>query len=1104
MQERKIIKNSKSWRDLDRTLKKLIKNKKAKLAGSIFEHLTKLYLEVSPEYKSKLTKVYLLNEVPTNLKKKLELPNTDEGIDLIAETFDKEYWAIQCKYRSDNTETLKVKGDLATFNNLAFTVCKNISHGIVCATVNRPPKKTKLLNSIGFELLTTWLGLDRNNGELFKEIKSKAIGKIERPKKLNPRPHQIKAIKRTIDYFKSNERGKMIMPCGTGKSLTAFWIAEKMKPKSILVAVPSLALLQQTLKVWTREFLLNNIEPDWLCVCSDDTVKEEQDDFVTSSSDLGIKVDTDPRVIRNFLKKKTNKLKIVFTTYQSGRATAIGSKGFVYDLGIMDEAHKTVGSKSKEMAHLLHQKNIKINKRLFMTATERLFKGDSDEYMSMDDPRDYGNLIYELSFKEAINSNPPIISDYKIITFGITTPEIEKIAEDNKYLEVKKDLKDITARELATAIALRKAIKKLKIKNAISFHRSIKRAENFRKQQDLISKIYPTYGKLKTFHVRGDMPTSDRALEMLSFEEEQGLMTNARCLTEGVDLPAIDCVCFTDPKRSKVDIVQAAGRALRLSKGKKFGYILIPIFIPDGIDFDTAAEAQGFDDVSITVRALASTDKRIVEYLRSISEGKKPSGGSPVEGITSVNQLYQVEAEKFNKAIQLKVWDKVAVVNWRPFHEARDYVRKLKLKSSIDWQNFCRSEKKPKDIPTNPGVIYSEFIGLPDFCGYEAIIGKSRSNMFVSYIDAKKIAKKYNINQIKAWSKFARKNYKLNIPVHPDRAYKEFISFEDFFEGRFTSVKNREFLNFHDARKFVHKQKIKSLKEWMHYRKNKKPSNIPTNPNVYYQKDWTDWGDFLGTGTIASGKIDYRNYEKAKIFAQSKKLKTAADWLKLTKSNNFPSDIPKSLPGPYKDKWENWSIFLNSGGLQRLNTNYKSFIEAKKFLKKFKFENIAEWKKYKNSNDFPNDIPKSPDKIYKREWKGLANFIGSPEHANKFTNFRNFKSAKILAKSLSLKSRAEWLRFKKSGKLPKDIPAYPNQVYKKQWKGWDDFLYLIPYYSYEEAKAAVKKYKFLNFRDFRKRFNFKKDPRMPLMPPAVYRRKKTWKGWPDFWGKKSN
>ena len=692
MKERKIIQSSKSWRDLDRTIKKLIKNKQTTLAGSIFEHLTKLYFEVSPEYKTKLSKVYLLNEVPNALKKKLKLPNTDEGIDLIAETFDKEYWAIQCKFRSDKTETLKVKGDLATFNNLAFTVCKNISHGIVCATVNRPPKKEHLLN-VGYILLKDWLGLDRDNGELFKQIKNKAIGKITKPKKLSPRPHQKNAITKTLSYFKNNERGKMIMPCGTGKSLTAFWIAEKMKSKSILVAVPSLSLLQQTLKVWTREFLLHNIQPDWLCVCSDDTVKEEQDDFVTFSADLGIKVDTDPRVIKKFLSKKTNKIKIVFTTYQSGRATAIGSKGFVYDLGIMDEAHKTVGSKTKEMAHLLHQKNVKIKKRLFMTATERLFRGDSDEFMSMDDPRDYGNLIYELSFKEAINSKPPIISDYKIITFGISNPEIESITQDNKYLEVKKDLKDITARELAIGIALRKAIKKLKIKNAISFHRSIKRADNFRKQQDLITKIYPTYGKLKTFHVRGDMPTSDRALEMLSFEEEQGLMTNARCLTEGVDLPAIDCVCFTDPKRSKVDIVQAAGRALRLSKGKKFGYILIPIFIPDGMDFSTAAEQQGFDDVATTVRALATTDKRIVEYLRAISEGDTHGVvGNPVDGIISVYNLTNVEAEEFNKAIQLKIWDKVAFVNRRPFEEARAYVQKLNLKSGDQWNEYCKNK----------------------------------------------------------------------------------------------------------------------------------------------------------------------------------------------------------------------------------------------------------------------------------------------------------------------------------------------------------------------------------------------------------------------------
>ena len=125
--------------------------------------------------------------------------------------------------------------------------------------------------------------------------------------------------------------------------------------------LPSLALLQQTLKVWTREFLLNNIEPDWLCVCSMIQLKNKM--TLCHFQRSWIKVDTDPRVIRNFLKKKTKKLKIVFTTYQSGRAIKIGSKG-TPDLEIMDEAHKTVGSGKKPMAHLLHQKNIKINKRL--------------------------------------------------------------------------------------------------------------------------------------------------------------------------------------------------------------------------------------------------------------------------------------------------------------------------------------------------------------------------------------------------------------------------------------------------------------------------------------------------------------------------------------------------------------------------------------------------------------------------------------------------------------------------------------------------------------------------------------------------------------------
>ena len=904
MQERKVIQNSKSWKDLNETLSMLSKSKQPKLAGDIFEHLTKLYLQTAPQYKSKLRKVYLEKEVPSNLRKKLNLPDSDEGIDIIAETNDKEYWAIQCKYRSDSNETLTVKEDLSTFNNLAFTHCKNITHGIVCATVNKPPKKIKLLKSIGFELLETWLGLD--DGDLFTQIKAKCVGKKYKPIILKPRPHQVTAIKKTIDHFKSNERGKIIMPCGTGKSLTAFWIAKKMGVKSILVAVPSLALLQQTLKVWTREFLINGIEPEWFCVCSDGTVKDEQDDYVTDTSDLGIKVDTDPKLIKQFLRKKTSKIKVVFTTYQSGRATSKGSKGFTYDLGIMDEAHKTVGSKTKEMAHLLHQKNVKIKKRISMTATERLFRGDSDEFMSMDDPRDYGSLIYELSFKEAINSKPPIISDYKIITFGITVPEIEEIYNSNKYLEVKKVLKDITARELATALALRKAIKKFKINNAISFHRSIRRADNFRTQQDLITKIYPEYGKLKSFHVAGDMPTSDRATQMREFAKGKGLMTNARCLTEGVDLPAIDCVCFTDPKRSKVDIVQAAGRALRLAKGKKFGYILIPIFIPDGVDFDEAAEEQGFDDVAITVRALAATDQRIVEYLRVISSGGTYRGGTPVDGLTSVNSLLKVEAMEFDRAIKLKVWDKVAIGNFKNYEEAKSAIKPLNIKSQKKWYKFTKNKHFPSDIPKGPATFYKEWKGWEDFLGKEIKI-------YRSLLETKKYAQSLKIRGRKEWDQHAQtKKFPKDIYVNVEQAFrKEWKSWGDFLGTGVIAPQYREYKSFKEVKKYVQKLNLKSRDDWnRHTKTNKFPDDIPKSPVHQYKKQWKSWGDFLGTGVISNKYKKFTSFEKAKSYVKPFNLNSQTAWYKLTKNKNFPKNIPRYPPNTYKDQWKGWPDFL--------------------------------------------------------------------------------------------------------------------------------------------------------------------------------------------------
>jgi predicted helicase len=911
MQSLKLLSSSSSWSDLNKKLEELTKSGQSKIAGDIFENVCKYFLQTAPQYQTKLKNVWLLKEVKEELRRKLNLPSTDEGIDLIAETFDGKYWAIQSKYRSDPKDTLTVKGDLATFANLAFNNCKNISLGLVMTTADKPPLKTKLLKGVSFVTLESFLELDDNNFEGWNLIKAKANHKTIIPKALSPRPHQVKAIKNTIEYFKTKERGKVIMPCGTGKSLTAFWIANELKAKSVLIAVPSLALLQQTLKVWTREYLIAGIKPDWLCVCSDQTVSDDQDDFVSNIYELGIDVTTDKNEIKKFLKSKVN-IKVVFTTYQSGKVTAAGAKGFTFDLGIMDEAHKTVGLGSKPMAHLIHQKNIKIKHRLFMTATERLFRGDKEEYLSMDDPRDYGDLIYQLSFKEAIEAKPPIISDYKIITFGISQPDIEAIYTDNKFIRIKKDIDDIKAREFATALALRKAIKKLGIKNAISFHSSIRRANNFKAQQELISKVYPEYGKLKAFHVSGDMPTNQRSSQMREFAELKGLMTNARCLTEGVDLPAIDCVVFTDPKKSKVDIVQAAGRALRLSPGKKFGYILIPLIIPENENATEAAKDTAFEEIVATIRALATQDSRIIEYLRAVSSGSIPKGGSPVDGITKINVLTKVNEEEFNKSIQLKVWDRVAFGNWRPFEEVKKYAQSLKLKNVNDWFKHIKSKNFPKDIPMSP--------------------------------------------------------------------------------------------------------------------------------NSAYRTKWISWSDFLGSEFIATQLRNYRSYKEAKKYAQSLNLKNQKEWLEHTKSNNFPKDIPVIINKTYKKEFEGLGVFLGTNYVHGKFRNYRSFIKARKYAQSLKLKSRVDWIKHTQSKDFPKDMPQSVHIVYKKQWKGMGDFLGTDNIANFLRKFKSFFEARKHVRKLKLKTYDDWLKLRKSKKVPKNIPSNPQQSYKKEWKGWPDFL----------------------------------------------------------------
>jgi predicted helicase len=676
--------------------------------GAAFERLTQLYLQTTPEYRAELRHVWSLSEVAPNVCKRLDLPSRDEGIDLIACTRHGEYWAIQSKFRSERDKPLN-RRELGTFSSLAFNTCSNIALAVVAHTCSKPVSKHHLMRNTTEIGLDRWQSLDQ---EAWRLIVAKLKGRSVRPKARCPKPHQLAAISAAKKHFIGDgaTRGRLIMPCGTGKSLTAYWIAEALKAKTILVAVPSLALVRQSLADWTREFLAHNVLPNWLCVCSDESVGNlERDEFVGEIYDLGLPTHTDTNEIAALLRARSNGPRIVFTTYQSSDKLAAAARKarIKFDLAILDEAHKTVGVHSKRFATLLRDRKINVRHRVFMTATERIFRGDRIDVLSMDSETDYGKRFFHLSFKEAIKQR--IITDYNILTMTVSDRHIRELIKENRILNLNsRDLDEAEAQSIAAGIALKRAYQRHKVNHAISFHRSIRGADRFREQQDALNRLRSIGPKTTNLHISSKKTAGQRSDLLREFVVHKcALMTNARCLTEGVDVPAIDCVMFADPKESRIDIVQAAGRALRQHRGKERGYVIVPLIVPAKMDFETFAETTAFRRVALTITALSTQDERIADEFRAIETGRI-SSGKIVEIDGDVPIGMKMKLGDFAEAIATRVWDSVGRANWRPFAEARAFVHGLGLKSVPEWWVYCKSGKKPPDIPTNPHVVYAD------------------------------------------------------------------------------------------------------------------------------------------------------------------------------------------------------------------------------------------------------------------------------------------------------------------------------------------------------------------------------------------------------------
>ena len=584
-----------NWDDFNNAL--ILLNNKEK--GDAFELLTKLYFLIDHKYDN-YDNIWLLSEVP---KKELEiigLESRDLGIDLIAKKGN-EYHAIQCKYHTDKNQNVTFR-EVSTFISLLGGYDK-LTEGYICSSAvstskNYDDVKKKHISKL---LADTWNKLDK---DFFDRVRKYLNKESYNPIPYYPRPHQENATNEAYNHFIKNKesRGKLIFPCGAGKSLTGFWMMEKLDSMSTVIAVPSLSLIKQTLDVYLKEIVARGIKVNWLCICSDEGIGDNSE-IRFKTDDIGVPCKTDPEYIKEWLVENKDTRNIIFTTYQSSRLIATISKelNHTFDLGILDEAHKTVGGSDKLFSHLLFEENISIRSRIFMTATERFYSGSKDDIVSMDDNDVYGDIFAQMSFKEAIDLE--LLTDYKIITIDIKKSEISEFIKDNGLVELNSVWKKETeARSLASMLALRKAMKQFPIKNAVSFHSSIAKAQ---RNKELHTHITSNYGyePIDTYTVSGKDKTSVRNDIIQEFaSSKKALITNARCLTEGVDVPNIDCIVFADPRKSKVDIVQALGRALRKKDGKDWGYVILPV-IYDGETNEI--DNDNFNEILSIVRGLS-------------------------------------------------------------------------------------------------------------------------------------------------------------------------------------------------------------------------------------------------------------------------------------------------------------------------------------------------------------------------------------------------------------------------------------------------------------------------------------------------------------------
>ncbi len=673
--------------------------------GTLFEKLCLYFLRNDPTQQGRFSQVWPWREWPLNNGE------PDTGIDIVARVRDSEsYCAVQCKFREDDSSITKSEIDsfLALSSKeifsarIIFTLTDNFNTHARNALKDQSPGVTILTRKNLEESNINWSTFDFSKpGHVSHIVK-------------NLRKHQINAINDVLNGLAKHDRGKLIMACGTGKTFTSLKIAEKFAGKggSVLVLVPSISLMNQTVIAWNNDHD-NKLPLIQFAVCSDSTVgKYPEEDL--SPADLAFEATTDAESLISTWHKQTHiseSMTVIFSTYQSlHKVKELQDNGFpVFDLVICDEAHRTAGvSSSNDDANfqLIHDDSfIHAKKRLYMTATPKVF-GDTPErkaaikkkaqehnavLYSMDDENIYGPEFHRLSFSQAVDAK--LLADYKVMIFMVKEEESKQLTDMAKLEGICTALAKDVQQEDYDFIQSDTA----PMKRAVNFTSTISESEDFF-TPNIQRTITPGHDSI-TFtakHIDGKKSAAERSqvINWLKQDSQPGecqILSNSRCLSEGVDVPALDAVIFFKPKYSQIDIVQSVGRVMRKSDGKKFGYVILPIAIKPGelpgTELDKNKEYKSVWEV---LQALRSHDDNFNATINSLDFNEKSDKVRVVAGKNLREYLTDEEIDQWEQAVYVRM---VRKCGDREYWDR--WVADLKDVTALHTQNLQDSLKIP-------------------------------------------------------------------------------------------------------------------------------------------------------------------------------------------------------------------------------------------------------------------------------------------------------------------------------------------------------------------------------------------------------------------------